>query len=107
MTNKKLTIDDFGEMIDDLLTNSRYSLIIDSPEGTENVTMTDTIGLGPVVHFYILLQALETTFKGFKDIIAEDMNERFIDAMLALVKRDILAEGTNDSTGKGDKHEEQ
>ena len=53
-----MDIDKFGEIIDEFLKVNHVQMLIDMPEGTEDVTIKDNVGMGPTVHFYILLQAL-------------------------------------------------
>ena len=85
-----MDIDKFGEIMDEFLKVNHVQMLIDMPEGTEDVTIKDNVEMGPAVHFYILLQALTTVYKSFRELLDEDLEENFIDDTLALVKRDIL-----------------
>ena len=44
----------------------------------------------PVAYFYFLLNALKVTFEDFREILAKDMEEDFIDDCLKMVKDEIL-----------------
>ena len=88
----KLNIDTFGDIMDEFLNKSHVQMLIDMPEGPQEVTIKDNCGLGPVVHFYIMMQGLSTTFHEFQDILEEEKLEDFIDSMLQMVKKEVLGE---------------
>lgn len=93
-----MDLEQFGDIIDRVLTDNHVQLLIDMPPGTQAVTLEDTIGLGPVPQFYILLKALPAVFREFSHILKKDCDEKFIDGLLDLVKEEILE-------AEGDEHE--
>lgn len=93
---QKLDLDTFGEIIDEILEESHVQMVIDMPEGTQNVTIKDNIGAGPVLQFYVTLRAFEATFRGFRDLLKEGADEGFIDALLKMVKDSLMEEAQNE-----------
>lgn len=87
-----MTIDDFGEFMDALLKVSNVQMLITLPEGTIEPEIKDNIGLGPTVHFYILMHTCRAVFQEFREILNPDLEEDFIDSVLEMVKEDILAD---------------
>ena len=87
----KLSFDTFGEIIDNFLKKAHVQMLIEMPEGTIEPEIDDNVGLGGVVQFYILLQALKPIYKSIHDdILDHSKHEHFIDALLALVKKDLM-----------------
>lgn len=89
---KTLDMDTFEGIINDFLEENHVQMLIDMPEGTQEVTIHDNTNLGPVVHFFILLQALPAVFREFDEILDGAKEESFIDATLEMVKKAILEE---------------
>ncbi|MCD7919487.1 MAG: hypothetical protein LUG45_05340 [Clostridiales bacterium] len=58
-----LNLDSFGEIIDKFLTDNTVQMTLTMPEGTEEVSVEDNIGLGAVVQFCFLLQAFQSIGK--------------------------------------------
>lgn len=89
--NKTLDIDSFGEIMDKFIEDNHIQMIIDIPEGTNEVEVKDNTGLGPVIQFYIMLQTMCPIYKAMHDMILDhDKHEDFIDSILELVKRDLM-----------------
>lgn len=84
--------DTFTEIIDDFLTENHVQMLIDMPEGTQEVTVEDNSQLGPVAQFYILLKALPAVFSNFRELIDGAQEENFVDGTLRMVKNAILGE---------------
>lgn len=90
-----MDIEKFGKMIDKMLTDMEVNMLITMPEGSLDAVIKSPFSgtAGPTIDFYILLQALITVVR---DLISEegpvDPNklEDMVDALLDLVKRDIL-----------------
>ena len=90
--NKTLDLDTFGDIMNEFIEENHIWMIVDMPEGTQEVKIKDNAGAGPAVQFYILLQALATTYRGFRDILDEKMEESFINQTLEMVKEALLEE---------------
>lgn len=86
-----LNLDTFGEMMDEFLEQKHIQVLLDIPEGTNDVIIKDNVGIGPVVHFYIILQGLCATFREFRHILDPALEENFIDETLQDVKKEILS----------------
>lgn len=90
-------IDKFGEKIDRILFENEVAMLIRLPKNSMEPRISshfDELQSGGknVMEFYILLQALSRTVK---DLIAEqkideDKVETMVDAMLEMVKADII-----------------
>lgn len=87
-----MTIDVFGDIIDNFLKSEDIRMMVWIPKGTDDVGIKDNIGAGSVVEFYIMIKALS---KLLIDMI-KDMgllpNKRgdFLDGVLDLVKDDVM-----------------
>ena len=82
----ELSIDTFGEIVDNFLKKTHVQMLIEMPEGTIEPEIDDG-----VVQFYILLQALKPIYKSIHDdILDHSKHEHFIDTLLALVKKDLM-----------------
>lgn len=91
--NITLNLEEFGNIIDKFLKDNPIQMIVEMPEGTIEPTVVTNSNLGPVVEFYILLQATKTVFGHFRDILKEDMEEDFIDKLFEMLKTEILEGG--------------
>ena len=87
---KELNLETFSEIMDEMLTKNHIQMLLEMPEGTQNVTYKDNVGAGPVVVFYILLKALPQMYKQFRELLDDKMQESFIDSTLALLKDEIM-----------------
>ena len=89
-----LNLDTFGEIVDEFLKENKIQMLITLPEGSITPEVRDNVGLGPVVHFYILLNALTAVVKETVDVMSIDAGspewEHTVDAILSLVKQDIM-----------------
>ena len=94
MENKKLDLDSFGEIMDKFILENEVGMSIIMPEGTIEPEIQDNTGIGPVMQFYILLNALVSVVKNVTDLmgIEKDAREDLVDGILDLVKRDIMEE---------------
>ena len=91
---RELDLDTFGEIVDEFLKENEIQMFITIPKGSITPEVRDNVGLGPVVHFYILLKALTTVVKETVDVMSIDAGspewEHTVDAILSLVKQDIM-----------------
>lgn len=94
MENKKLDQDSFGEIMDKIILENEIGMSIIMPEGTIEPEIQDNTGAGPVMQFYILLNALVAVVKNVTDLmgIEKDAREDLVDGILDLVKREIMEE---------------
>lgn len=91
-------LEKFGDIMDKFLEDNHIQMMVEMPEGTIEPTVVTNTNLGPVVEFYILLQATKTVFSDFRDMLKEDMTEDFIDKLFEMLKAEILGineEGEN------------
>ena len=94
MENKKLDLDSFGEIMDKIILENEIGMSIIMPEGTIEPEIHDNTGMGPVMQFYIVLNALSRIVTETMDLmgIDKDAREDLVDGILDLVKRDIMEE---------------
>ena len=92
MENKKLDLDSFGEIMDKFILENEVGMSIIMPEGTIEPEIQENTGIGPVMQFYILLNALVAVVKNVTDLmgIEKDAREDLVDGILDLVKKDIM-----------------
>ena len=91
---KKMDLDSFSEMIDRILEKHKFVMLLTMPEGTQEVQIKDNMGLGSTVQFFAMLKGIETIIKTMQTEVGLDTAapgwEQTVDAMLAMVKADIL-----------------
>lgn len=92
MENNKLDLDRFGEIMDKFILENEVGMSIIMPEGTIEPEIQENTGMGPVMQFYILLNALVSVVKNVTDLmgIEKDAREDLVDGILGLVKKDIM-----------------
>lgn len=88
----KLDIDTFGEIIDEALKKAEVQLLVTLPEGTlEAETDSNVIG-GPVMEFYILINALKTVVRNVvtqMDLDPDRIGDMY-DELFAILKHDLM-----------------
>lgn len=98
---RELNLDTFGEIVDEFLKENEIQMLITIPKGSITPEVRDNVGLGPVVHFYILLTALTTVVKETVDVMSIDAGspewEHTVDVILSLVKQDIMDSKSEES----------
>ena len=87
----KMTIDYFTDVMNDFIEKNHVQLLIDMPEGTQEPKLIDNVHLGSVVQFYILLAAIPAAFRALNETLNGEADERVIDTMLDLAKKDMMA----------------
>lgn len=90
----KLDIDTFGAIIDEALKNANVQLLVTLPEGTLEAEIDSNVNGGPVMEFYILLNALKTVMRG---VVAQmnldpDLIGDIYDNLFAILKHDLMEE---------------
>lgn len=89
-----LTIDEFGGIMDKFIQDSHIQLLIDMPEGTTEARLKDNTGMGSVMQFYIILNAVEAVYKDMlKQMDLDDSDDTLIDSLLNLLKESIKGKG--------------
>lgn len=91
---EKLTINSFGEIMDQFLKDNEICMLLTLPEGTLDVQVQDNAHLGSVVRFYILLNSI----KPICDAVLKDMGidrkstewEEVADTLLGMIKDEIM-----------------
>lgn len=98
---EKLTLDSFGEIMDQFLKDNEICMLLTLPEGTLDVQVQDNVHFGSVVRFYILLNAI----KPICDAVLKDMGiyrksaewKKVVDTLLGMIKDEIMG---GDADGK-------
>lgn len=90
MQENKLDIDKFGEIIDRFLEENHVQMLLDMPKGTEDVTITDNIGMGPAVQLYILICAMIKAIMALEKKAGEKLDREFVRTILGMVEGEIM-----------------
>lgn len=89
---KIFNIDTFGALIDDVLEKGDIHFEIHMPSGTMKPEITENIGAGPVMQFYVITRTIPYIIE--KLIPAEELDPdkipELIDALFGVMKHDIL-----------------
>lgn len=91
---EKLTLDSFGEIMDQFLRDNEICMLLTLPEGTLDVQVQDNVQLGGTVQFYIMLNAIIPIC----DAMLKDMGiyrksaewEKVVDTLLGMIKDEIM-----------------
>lgn len=59
----ELDLDKFGELMDDFIKKNEINMLITLPKNSIECKVEDNVGLGSVVHFYILLCGIGTVLE--------------------------------------------
>ena len=84
-------LDKFGEMVDEILEEADVKMLVELPEGKIDAEIKDNMGLGPVIHFYILMNALKTAFLQFRVMLVAELEENFMDEVLKMITDEVLS----------------
>ena len=91
---EKLTLDSFGEIIDQFLKDNEICMLLTLPERTLDVQVQDNVNLGSTVQFYILLNAIVPICDAMlKDMGIERKSaewEKVVDTILGMIKDEIM-----------------
>lgn len=102
MSDDKMTIERFGEVIDEALTAGEVLLQIHSEAGSEGYTVESNLVAG-TLEFYVVLNGMEKTLtKLLNEMGGKDSFDvsGFLDDILELVKSDVLdALGDDERSG--------
>lgn len=90
----KLDMDKFNEIMDDFLTANEVCLLLTMPEGTQKVSVEDNTGLGPVLHFFFLLNATESICNAMQKQMGFDRESekwrKVVDTLLGMIRAELL-----------------
>lgn len=84
-----LDLDQFGEVMDNLLRDNEIQMLITMPKGTQEATIVDNLGLGGVVQLYICLNGIEAAVKNCAEFWKDADAEKIASAIAGLVEKDI------------------
>ena len=89
-----MNLDAFGEIADHFLTENDVRFLLTMPKGTQEAQIQDNLGLGSAVQLYAMLKGIKTIIKTMQTEVGLDTAapgwEQTVDALLAMVKADIL-----------------
>ena len=107
MENKTMNLDTFGEVMDKFIKESKIQMLITLPEGSVDAEVQDNVKAGGVMQFYIMLNAFPSVAKRMKeDMKRADLEldeskwEDVVDALLELLKKDLMEEEDEDFNEK-------
>jgi len=85
-------LDSFGEIMDKFILENDVQMIVTLPAGEKTPKVVDNIGGGPVMTFYLLLNAIGPVFHDLLAICGPKAmdKEKLADALLELVRADML-----------------
>lgn len=84
-----MNLDSFGEIMDKFINDAHVQLLIDMPEGTTDAKLKDNTGMGAVMQFYIILNAVEAVYKEMVEQMELEDDGTLIDALLELLRDSI------------------
>lgn len=91
---EKMDLEACVESINRLLEENEFQVLLTMPKETQEVQIEDNMGLGPAIQFYAVLKGIKTIIKTMQTELGLDTAapgwERTVDALLAMVKADIL-----------------
>lgn len=91
-------LDKFWEIMDDFLQKNKIRMMITLPEGSIEPVVKDNVGLGSVVHFYILLTSIGTVCEQMQKDMGIDKNSaewaNVVHALLKMVEAELLDQDT-------------
>ena len=91
---KRLTLDTFGDIVDEFITKNDCKMLIEFPAGESSPKISDNVGIGPVGSLYFCLKAITPTFrdlcKGLDLDLDDSQREQLADAICSLIKAELL-----------------
>lgn len=90
----ELTLDSFGEIIDNFLKENEIQMLLTLPAGSLDTQFKDNVGVGSTVQFYILLKAIKPIVDDIQKTVGIDPKshewEQCVDTLLKMVKEEVL-----------------
>ena len=101
----QINIDTFGEIMDKFVKEAHVQLLIDLPEGTTEAKLKDNTGMGAVMQFYIILNAVEQIFQDICVQMELEDTDKLADALCEMLNECMKAkegeEEDDDDDGQG------
>ena len=90
-------MEEFEGIINKFIEENPIQMFIELPEGTQEATIEDNTGLGPVVQYFILLQAMKQVYKELLGVNPMENNgEAFLNTIFDMLKKELLEEANAD-----------
>lgn len=90
----KLDMDTFAEIINEFLTENEVRMLLTMPKGTQDVTVEDNTTLGPVLHFFFILNAVKPICKAMQEQMGLDRDSaewvKVVDTLFGMVRGELL-----------------
>lgn len=91
-----MNIDQFGEIMDKFIKDAPIQMLIQAPEGKDEFEVKDNTGMGPVMQFYIMLNAIKPIYEAmlelFDETVRSEGSEKLVDSLLDLIRKELLRE---------------
>lgn len=87
-----MTIDQFSEIMDDFIKKNDIQMLIRMLPGSTDCEIIDNVGMGSVVHLYIILQSIETIYKDMLKQMEIDHSDELLEGILDLVRESCKGE---------------
>lgn len=92
-TDKKLSLDTFGTVMDEIIKKSSVGLMVTKEEGSEEWKVQGA-GLGAVMDFYIFLHALRPLYLQMLEEIGHQLDgEKLADSLAELLQEELRGAG--------------
>ena len=93
---EKLTLDTFGDIVDDFITANDCMMLIEFPAGSSEPKVTDNMGIGPVGSLYFCLKAITPTFRDLCQQLGLSIDNidrrKLAEAICSMIKEELLNE---------------
>ena len=87
----KLNMEVFADIMNKFIEENHIQMLIDMPEGTQEVTIEDNAELGTAVQYFILLQAMKQVYRELLQVNPmEDNGADFLDTVFEMLKSELL-----------------
>ena len=84
-----MNIDAFDDIMDKFINDAHIQLLIDMPEGTTDAELKDNTGMGAVMQFYIILNAVEKIFADMCEQMELEDTDVLADSLCNLLNESI------------------
>lgn len=95
----ELNMDTFGEIMDKFVKDAHVQLLIDMPEGTTKAKLKDNTGMGAVMQFYIILNAVEQIYQDMCEQMQLEDTDKLADALCEMFDECMKAEEGEEDAG--------
>lgn len=87
-----MTIEQFGEIMDDFIKKNDIQMIIRMRPGTTESEIIDNVGMGSVVQLYIILNSIETVYRDMLKQMEIEHSDGLLEGLLDLVRASCKGE---------------